>query len=90
MNHEFPINHAAAIARFHITNAHVLHFRITNAEERVDCKCSRTGKFVAKSSQNNILRLPTAISPQVTRRTITCIMIKAVSLSGDFQHNFCI
>ena len=34
MNHEFPINHAAAIARFGITNAHVLHFRITNAEER--------------------------------------------------------
>jgi hypothetical protein len=24
----------ATIARFHITNAHVLHFRITNAEER--------------------------------------------------------
>ena len=78
----------ATIARFRITNAHVLHFRITNAEKRVDCKCSRTGKFVAKSSQNNILRLLTAISPQVTRRTITCIMIKAVSLSGDFQHNF--
>ena len=34
MNHEFPINHAAAIARLRITNAHVLHFRITNAEER--------------------------------------------------------
>jgi hypothetical protein len=34
MNHEFPINHAAAIARFRITNAHVLHFHITNAEER--------------------------------------------------------
>ena len=33
MNHEFPINHAAAIARFGITNAHVLHFCITNAEE---------------------------------------------------------
>lgn len=33
MNHEFPINHAAAIARFRITNAHVLHFCITNAEE---------------------------------------------------------
>ena len=35
MNYEFLINHAAAIARFRITNAHVLHFRITNAEERV-------------------------------------------------------
>ena len=34
MNHEFPINHTATIARFRITKAHVLHFRITNAEER--------------------------------------------------------
>ena len=35
MNHEFPINLAAdAIVRFCIANANILHFRITNAEER--------------------------------------------------------
>ena len=37
MNHEFPINNAAAtIVRFRIANANILHFRIANAEERVD------------------------------------------------------
>ena len=37
MNHEFPINNAAAtIVRFRIANAIILHFRIANAEERVD------------------------------------------------------
>ncbi len=35
MNHEFPINQAAVIARFRIANANILHFRIANAEERV-------------------------------------------------------
>jgi len=35
MNHEFPINLAAdAIVRFCIANAIILHFSITNAEER--------------------------------------------------------
>ena len=35
MNHEFPINNAAAtIVRFRIANAIILHFRIANAEER--------------------------------------------------------